>query len=207
MKLNIAKFAMIGACALAIGLHSNDASAQTTFQPGVPQAFPITATVSNAITATVTPPTFGSIGVIRSATAASIATLTLAPTGGPATVAPVGGASFVAGPGATVGSVAITGGFPATDIHITYSALVDLTCGSCAGGNPVLTLKRVYDNLTGTAGSTIVGVGAATVVGTGQLSGAGALTFQVGAVLETTVGPVPYESGAYLGSFSAMLQY
>lgn len=207
MKLNLTKFAMIGACVFGVALHSGTASAQpVTFNPGAPEIIPVTATVSNSITADVTAPTFGQLGVIRSNTAADIATVTISPAGGITTVAGPTTARIVTGGGHAAGIVAITGAFPNTAVNVTYSAPVNLNCGACSPGTPTLDIEHITDNLT-SAGVLDVATPANNAVGTGTIGAGGDLTFNVGLRLATSVGATPYETGAYAGSFSAMIQY
>lgn len=206
MKLNLAKFAMIGACALSVALLSEKANAQAmTFEPGAPRVIAVTAAVSNTINATVTAPTFGNLGVIRSSSTGENATVVMTPAG-TITATPDGSARIVTGGGHAAGIVAITGGFANTPVHVTYSAPVNLTCTACPPGTPELELIRVTDDLT-TPTVLDVLIPANTVSGTGTILPDNSLTFHIGATLQTSVGASSYATGAYAGSFSATIQY
>ena len=213
MKLNFKKFAMIGASALAIATYSGTAFAQIDFEAGIPQTLDITADVDNTITATIIDPYMGQWGVIRSNNAGENALLALSPAAVQTGTAD-GVADAIEGGGAIAGEVDIAGAFPNTAINVTFSNLVDLTCALCAGSNPSLDFIGMTAELTppaaGVAGADAVEdvlVPANDVVGNAVTTGAGVLTFNVGATMQSTVGSTPYETGLYEGTYDLMLEY
>src|SRR5690606_7029465 len=111
MKLHLMKYAVASAFALGVALSAGTASAQVDFDAGIPETIAITANVANTITANVTAPNLGNLGVIRSA--GSTATFALTPAGAQTANANAG-AQTVAGGSHAVGVVAITGAFPST---------------------------------------------------------------------------------------------
>lgn len=216
MKLQMIKSAIAGACALGIVIAAGAASAQPVayeFEAGIPETIPVTADVDNSIDALVTPPYMGRWGIIRSATLGQQATMALT-TAGAQTANTNGTARTIAGGNTPVaGLVEISGAFPATVINVSFDTLVDLVCAACAGGNPDLDLFRVEASTDApTAG--VGGVAAVrdlivptNTTGTATTTAGGLLTFNIGVRARTTVGATPYETGAYAGSFDALIQY
>lgn len=204
----------ISAYALLYVLSPVTAGAQPiSFEAGSPETLDITATVENTITAAVTAPELTPWGVIRSAIPGEQARLVITP-GGAQSGVNDGNARAINGGVGLPGAFQVTGAFPNTPVTVTFSNPVDLVCGTCSPGNPVLELIEIVAELTppslGTAGNDAVLddlVPANTVVGNATTTVGGDLTFYVGVTLQTTVGPEPYESGTYAGTFNAVLQY
>lgn len=216
------KRALAGTCALALVFASYHpaAFAQPVLQPGVdfdpanPVQLDIWAEVANTIVADVMPPETGTWGVIRSNVPGEHALLTLNP-GGTQSSTNSGGARAVQGgaPG-SAGGVVINGAFPLTPINITLQTAVDLVCAACTVGNPVLELIIVTAELTppliGTAGTDPVLdvlVPANNVIGQATTNAMGTLSMNFGATMRTTIGPTPYETGTYIGTFDLIMEY
>ena len=218
------KRALAGACALALAfaLNHTPAFAQPVLQPAVdfdpanPVQLDIWAEVANTIVADVMPPETGTWGVIRSNIPGEHALLTLNP-GGTQTGTNSGGGSARAIEGGTPGSaggVVVNGAFPLTPINITLQNPVDLVCAACTVGNPVLELIIVTAELTppliGTAGTDPVLdvlVPANNVIGQATTNAMGTLSIFFGATMRTTIGPTPYETGTYIGTFDMIMEY
>lgn len=215
MKMDIKKFAMVGASALVIAMYSGTASAQVSFEAGIPQTLDITAEVDNTIVATITDPDMGVWGVIRSNVAGEQATLSLGFADNQVGSAD-GAADAVEGGSATTGVVAITGAFPNTPITVALSAPTDLVCALCAVSSPVLDLYRIEADLLNVAPNGVNGTSNSVIdlvtpannyTSTATTTGAGVLTFDIGAMAQTTVGADPYETGLYEGTYDMILEY
>ncbi|HRQ60127.1 MAG TPA: hypothetical protein PLO23_01190 [Alphaproteobacteria bacterium] len=215
------KFAAFGALALGVAFGASPAKAQVDFEPGVPEVININAAVDNTITATVTEPDFGDLGVVASQTPGGQAILELTTAGALVTGAAIDGDSrILSGGGQVAGSVAIGvgGAFPTTPVYTTYSAPVDLTCGACAAPNADLLIFEVTDDLAGGGGCTgglTAGVldtvtPANTATGCETTAGDGSLPINIGVTIATEDGnavrPI-YNTGTYVGSVSLLLEY
>lgn len=218
---SIIKLAAFSALALGVAFGGSPAKAQVDFEAGTPETVEINAAVDNTITATVTEPNFGNLGVVASETPADQAILELTPAGTlDATNAVDGDARIMAGGGHAGGSIAIGAGgaFPTTPIYVTYSNPQNLTCATCDPGNPDLLILEVTDNLAGggtctgglTAGVLDTVTPANSAVGCATTAGDGSLTFGLGVTIGTVIGAVPrpvYQTGTYLGSVDVLIEY
>lgn len=209
------KIAAVSAIAMMAAMHAAGVVAAPV-QIGDAVQVDITATVENTIDVAVTNPVrFGQIGAMNSLTAADIATASVAPDD---TLADDPGtgygtadqASIVFDPGdvANTGAadVDITAAFENTDLFVTYDTCVDLA----GPGAEVFNLISIQDNLP-TANShncaTPAAFGAYTF-GSGTTDGTGALSFNIGAVIETDgTADTAYTDGAYTGSVQMYVTY
>lgn len=189
------KYAALGACAVSALLASSDAHAQAQ------QVLGATAdvTVQNAFSLVeTTPMEFGTLVVICDTGAANTTNATLNPAGALA-IAPASGAARIididaAAPNPrSAGIFDVTGAAPSTALTVTVGNPVNMTCSSCTGGNPAITLGNLTNNAPGNVLTT---------------DNAGDATLNVGARI-TTLGTCPqqYEDGLYRGTYDVTVSY
>jgi len=149
----------------------------------------IQAIVANAFTFTETTALgFGSMVAINDATDTS--TLVVDHTAAPIYNNP-GAAILIEVLPATAGTFDISGAAPSTAITITFPASVTLNCGACAVGTEDFTVD------------TFVSSGA----GTETTDGTGAVTFTIGATLNTINSANAYNDGTYSGAYTVTANY
>ena len=210
------KIAAVSAIAMMAAMHASGVIAAPV-QIGDPVQVDITATVENTIDVAVTEPVrFGIIGSMNSQTVtddaqASVApddTTTSDPGTGYGTASP---ASIVFSPAdaASVGAadVDITAAFFNTTLYVTYD-----TCADLAGpGAPVFELIGIEDNLTVPNAHDCTAVAATLgsyTFGSGTTDGTGALSFNIGATIQTDgSSDAAYPDGAYTGSVQMYVTY
>ena len=206
---SFSKLAAVSIIALGTAMHSTGVIA-AAFQIGDAITVPFGATVENSMNVVVTGGTFGTIGAMNDLT--DVATMVLNPddtfTEDPGTgfggtdpasivVDPVG----VPAPAAA--NVAVTGAFENTDLYVTFQNCVNLT----GGGNTFL-LDNITTDLTTPGGYDCAAALGALTAGIGTTSGAGALTFNVGAsILTNQAAAAAYTDGAYTGSVTMYIAY
>lgn len=209
------KIAAVSAIAMVAAMHAAGVVAAPV-QIGDPVQVDITATVENTIDVTVTNPVrFGQIGAMNSQTAADTATARVAPndalTDDPGTgYGTASQASIVFDPGdvANTGAadVDITGAFANTDLYVTYD-----TCADLAGpGAEVFVLHSIQDNLPtpNSHDCTAAAAYGTYTFGSGTTDGAGALSFNIGATIDTDgSSDAAYTEGAYTGSVQMYVTY
>lgn len=208
--VNLKTLAAIGAVALGVSLSSGAVwAAAYELDSGNPVTVNVTAdvlqTVDVAVTANID---FGNIGIKQDPL--DTATLVMAPDG-TMTEDVAGPARIVIDDGDTpvLGLIDLTLAFPDTDIHVDYGNPIDLDCAACLT-SPVLTLVDVLDNMTlaaALANGTGVQQGSFAQEGIGTTTAGGALSWNIGATIETVADPAPYETGSYVGSFDMLLSY
>ena len=177
------KVSAIGALTAGLSFAVMDAYAQETAGSN------ITATVQNAFTfVETTPLSFGTIVAVSDAVDTS--TLVLTPAGA-STFNNPGNARLTEVVAATAGVFDITAAAPSTNIDLTIPASVTLACGSCSGAQPDFTVNAFVSS-GGTTVTTDV---------------AGAVTFNLGATLNTIADPAPYEDGLYSGAITITASY
>lgn len=210
------KIAAVSAIAMVAAMHAAGVVAAPV-QIGDPVQVDITATVENTIDVTVTNPVrFGQIGAMNSQTAADTATAQVLPDdstngGDPGTgYGTASQASIVFDPAdaANVGAadVAITGAFINTDLFVTYD-----TCANLTGpGTEVFVLHSIQDNLAtpNNLDCTAAAAYGTYTFGSGTTDGAGALSFNIGATIDTDgSSDAAYTDGAYSGSVQMYVTY
>lgn len=210
--ISLKKLAAVSAIALTIGLSAQTASAaQFEMDGSTPYTANVTAGVDNTADLVVTDVAFGTIGVTSDAV--DTADLIMDPTTGTITddlgpgVGGAGEAHIVSETNTgTPGVATLSAGLANTQVFAYYSNLVDLTCGGClAPGNPDLVLEQIQDDLA-TPGSYTQST-ATSVTGIGTTDATGALTWNIGATIQTVATASPYETGTYTGKFDIMLTY
>lgn len=220
--LQTLKFAAIGTFAIGLAFSSGSVQAQVEdFDAGVPVTIDMTAEVSNTISATVTGPDLGNLGVIGSVSSVEAASLTVNPDGTFDRSNAEDGASRLVDDGtAAVGSIVIAAGdaFNSTPVYVTYENAVDLGCATCTGD--LLILEIIDDLDTGATGGSC-GTATATVLdpvtpandeqGCAATAADGSLTINIGYTIGVQPGddttPVAYETDTYEGSFDAIVEY
>lgn len=219
MKLrSFGKIAAVSAVALMASMHAAGVfAAPVTIQIGAPVTVPINATVANSIKVAVTPIQFGQVGSMNSTAVGDVATATITPTGtktesGGTGYGTAGQASLIFNPGSTIvaapSTVAVTAAFKTTALYVTYDTCVNLTSPA---GSQTFKVKSIADDLTTPGGITDCTVARALGTynfGTGTTDAAGALTFHVGATIQTDGSTnTAYENGAYTGSVNMYITY
>lgn len=209
--ISLKKLAAVSAIALTIGLSAQTASAaQFEMDGATPYTANVTAGVDNTADLVVTDVAFGVIGVTSDAV--DTADLIMDPAGAitddlGAGVGGAGEAHIVSETNTgTPGVATLSAGLANTQVFVYYRNLVDLTCGAClAPGNPDLVLEQIQDNLA-TPGSYTKST-ATSVTGIGTTDATGALSWNIGATIQTVATANPYETGTYSGKFDIMLTY
>ena len=151
------------------------------------------ATVQNSITAAETmAPSTGSVVLIADTIGVDTATVTVT-TGGVVLVTPNGSANAIVvdDSPANAAEFTITGAAPNTQLTLTFNSIVDLVCGLCTAGNPVIQLSGLNHDAGATPTTDINGD----------------LTFHVGFTLTSIAGGNQYEDGVYTGSFKVNISY
>jgi hypothetical protein len=149
----------------------------------------ITATVANAFTLVETTPlAFGSLVAINHAVDTSTLVID---TAGIHTYNNPGNARLVQVTAGTQGVFDITGAAPTTALVLTMPAPVTLNCGTCGAGTEDFTVNTFTDN----------------VAGAPTTDGAGAVTFNVGATLNTIASANAYNDGPYSGLYTITVNY
>lgn len=211
-SFNLKNIATVSAVALCFGLSSGTAwSAAYELDSGNAVNVTVTAEVLQTVDVTVAANVnFGNIGIHQDA--ADTAQLVMDPLAA-VTEDLAGPARMVTDDNSTpvAGDIDLTGGFPDTDIHVTYTHNADLACidPSCALSND-LTLVDVQDSMVAAAAltnGTGVQQGDFATEGIGTTTAGGLLSWQIGATIETVAGAQPYETGTYVGSFDMTLSY
>ena len=205
MKLtSFKKLAAVSAVALSVAI----AGAANAVQIGTPVVIPITATVENTITVTVTTPvSFGTVGAIRD----TVDTASLAMTAAGVVTEDPGNGFLGTDPAAMVfdpigvaqpaaGVIDVTAAFENTALYVTYQNCINPTLAG-----EIFTLSAIVDNLL-SPGS--FDCAAARVIGFETTDGTGALQFNVGATITTTtISNAAYTDGLYSGSVEAVFSY
>lgn len=208
--INLKKLAAVSAIALTIGLSAQTASSAPFEMDGAtPYTANVTAAVDNTADLAITDIAFGTIGATSDAV--DTASLTLNPTTNSITddvgagVGGAGEAHLVSETNTGTAGVATFAGLANTLVFAYYSNLVDLDCALCTGGNPVLTLEQIQDDMA-TPGSYTKST-ATSVTGIETTDGVGALVWNIGATIQTVATAAQYETGTYAGTFDVMLTY
>ena len=205
---SFSKLAVVSALALGTAMYASGVTAATI---GTPITVDFTANVVNTITVGVTDGTFGDIAAVRDT--ADQALLVMTPAG---VITDDNGngfgasdpAALVADPGsATAPSgaiIAVTNAFVNTPLYVTFDNCVDLALA----GETILLDNITTDLATTTAHSCALAPGAF-VASFENTDAAGALTFNIGASLQTPIAAsyAPYTSGVYTGSVDMYISY
>ena len=149
----------------------------------------ITATVLNAFTfVETTPLAFGTFVAIIDATDTSTLVIDVA---GVHSYNNPGNARLVAVTAGSQGVFDVTAAAPTTALVLTFPAAVTLVCGACGAGTEDFTVNGFVDD----------------VAGAPTTDGAGAVTFNVGATLNTIASANTYNDGSYTGAYTITVNY
>jgi Domain of unknown function (DUF4402) len=152
----------------------------------------VSATVQNSFTLTETTALdFGVFVAIADTVGSNTATLTVLATGGAPSASNNAPAQFIIvdASSATNGVFGVSNAAPNTTLNVS-TVDTNATCGTCGGGNPILTLVSTPQSATATT------------------DGTGAATINVGATLTTATTPAQqYADGTYTGSFNLVVSY
>jgi len=176
------KASAIGAITASLAFGVMDAKAETA-------GTNIVATVQNAFTFVETQPlAYGTFVAINHATDTSTIVMSIA--GVPSYNNP-GAARITEIVAGQQGIFDITAAAPSTDIDVSYTSPVLLSCATCTGSEPDFSVATFVDDST---------------AGTVTTSATGEVTLNVGATLTTVAGAV-YEDGAYSGAYTVTANY
>ncbi len=111
---------------------------------------------------------------------------------GPAAPTSGGGGALIIEltPGAA-GSFSIAGAAPSTTLNVTLPANTTMNCAACSGSQPDFDLITFEDSGGGTV----------------TTNGSGAVSFTVGAQLQTQTSAAPYEDGTYSAAYTVSVNY